>query len=395
MRGKGHTISALESLMALWRVIFALILRDIRTRWGSTPAYVVTFLFPLVHILVLVAMWVVLGRISPYGESNILWFSVSMIPFITFSYVSRFLIIHVIHNKVVLAFPIFKITDILFSGLILEIFNVCVVVMILCAGSRTDELKYCSRTCCGQALKNAVTLKERQPDTDIVILYRDIRTYGFAEKLYKEARAKGIRFVPYTPENKPVVARDGDGLRCDIYEPGLKKIITSKPELVVLAPGTVPADSARALGLLLKVPVNEDGFFVETHAKLGPIDFPAQGIYLCGGAHSPKSIDEAICQAQGAVARAATVLSRDNLMAGGVVAAVDQERCAACLTCLRICPYGVPAIDGTGKAAIEPVQCHGCGSCAGECPNKAIQLQHYKDHQVLEKIRSLFREVPT
>jgi len=134
MRGKGHTISALESLMALWRVIFALILRDIRTRWGSTPAYVVTFLFPLVHILVLVAMWVVLGRISPYGESNILWFSVSMIPFITFSYVSRFLIIHVIHNKVVLAFPIFKITDILFSGLILEIFNVCVVVMILCAG---------------------------------------------------------------------------------------------------------------------------------------------------------------------------------------------------------------------------------------------------------------------
>jgi len=267
------------------------------------------------------------------------------------------------------------------------------IVMIQCAGSRNDELKYCSRTCCGQALKNAVALKKRQPDTDIVILYRDIRTYGFMEKLYKEARAKGIRFVPYKPDNKPVVARDGKDLRCDIFEPGLNTVVTVRPDLVVLAPGTVPSDTARALGLLLKVPVNEDGFFVETHAKLGPVDFPTQGIYLCGGAHSPKAIDEAICQAQGAVARAATILSRANLMAGGVVAAVDQDKCAACLTCVRICPYGVPAIDASGKAVIEPVQCHGCGSCAGECPNKAIELQHYKDHQVLEKIRSLFREV--
>lgn len=129
---RSRSISAIESLKAIWRVIFSLVLRDIRTRWGSTPAYVITFLFPLVHIMALVGMWVLFGRISPYGESNILWFSVSMIPFITFSYVSRFLIIHVLHNKVVLAFPIFKITDIIFSGLILEIFNICVVVMILC-----------------------------------------------------------------------------------------------------------------------------------------------------------------------------------------------------------------------------------------------------------------------
>ncbi|MDR7868500.1 MAG: FAD-dependent oxidoreductase [Sporomusaceae bacterium] len=267
------------------------------------------------------------------------------------------------------------------------------IVMIQCAGSRNDELNYCSRTCCGQALKNAIALKERQPDTDIFILYRDIRTYGFMEKLYKEARAKGIRFILYTPDRKPVVTRDGDGLCCDFYEPSLKTIIAVKPELVVLAPGTVPSDTARGLGMLLKVPVNEDGFFVETHAKLGPIDFPTQGIYLCGGAHSPKSVDEAICQAQGAVARAATILSRDNLMAGGVVATVDQDKCAACLTCVRICPYSVPRIDASWKAYIEPVQCHGCGSCAGECPNKAIQLQHYKDHQVLDKIRGLFKEV--
>ncbi|MDT8902566.1 FAD-dependent oxidoreductase [Anaeroselena agilis] len=266
------------------------------------------------------------------------------------------------------------------------------IVMIQCAGSRTDELKYCSRTCCGQALKNAVALKERQPDTDIYILYRDIRTYGFMEKLYKEARAKGIRFVLYTPDRRPVVTRDGDGLRCDFYEPSLKTVISVNPGLVVLAPGTVPSDTSRSLGMLLKVPVNEDGFFVETHAKLGPIDFPSQGIYLCGGAHSPKSVDEAICQAQGAAARAATILTQDNLMAGGVVASVDQEKCAACLTCVRVCPYSVPRIDASGKAYIEPVQCHGCGSCAGECPNKAIELQHYKDHQVLEKIRGLFRE---
>ncbi|PPD14886.1 MAG: hypothetical protein CTY25_08820 [Methylobacterium sp.] len=128
------SLSYMQTLKALWRVIFALMLRDIRTRWGSTPAYVITFLFPLVHILALVGIWVAVGRLSPYGESNILWFSVSMIPFITFSYVSRFLIIHMIHNKVVLGFPIFKITDIIFSGLILEVFNITVVVFILCAG---------------------------------------------------------------------------------------------------------------------------------------------------------------------------------------------------------------------------------------------------------------------
>jgi heterodisulfide reductase subunit A-like polyferredoxin len=267
------------------------------------------------------------------------------------------------------------------------------IVMIQCAGSRTDDLRYCSRTCCSQAVKTALQLKTRQPDSDIYILYRDVRTYGFRERYYQEARAKGIRFLAYTPDQKPVVSKTDAGLRCEVYEPSLRTTVSLAPDLVVLSSGTVPAGGARSLATMLKVPVNEDGFFVETHAKLGPMDFPSQGIYLCGGAHGPKALDETIFQAEGAVARAATILSQENLMAGGVVATVDQDKCAACLTCVRICPYNVPRIDDSGKAYIEPVQCHGCGSCAGECPNKAIQLPHYKDNQVLDKIRGLFAEV--
>lgn len=267
------------------------------------------------------------------------------------------------------------------------------VVMIQCAGSRTDDLKYCSRTCCSQAVKTALQLKERQPETDIFILYRDIRTYGFRERYYQEARAKGIRFLAYTPDRRPVVSRTAAGLTCEVYEPGLKATVALAPDLVVLSSGTVPAAGAHSLATMLKVPVNEDGFFVETHAKLGPMDFPSQGIYLCGGAHGPKALEETIFQAEGAVARAATILAQKSLMAGGIVATVDQDKCAACLTCVRICPYNVPCIDDGGKAYIEPVQCHGCGSCAGECPNKAIQLPHYKDNQVLDKIRGLFAGV--
>ena len=211
--------------------------------------------------------------------------------------------------------------------------------------------------------------------------------------LWALARAKGIRFIPYSLDRKPVITKDGDALLCEIYERNINVNITLHPDFLVLSPGTVPSATARSLGTTLKVTANEDGFFVETHAKLGPIDFPSQGIFLCGGAHAPKSISESIYQAQGAVARAATILSQENLMAGGVVAIVDQNKCAACLTCVRICPYQVPRIDENFKAFIEPVQCFGCGSCAGECPNKAIQLQHYKDDQVLDKIRGMFREV--
>ena len=267
------------------------------------------------------------------------------------------------------------------------------VVMIQCAGSRDEQLRYCSRTCCSQAVKNALLLKQQQPDAEIYILYRDMRTYGFMERYYKEARLKGIHFIRYTPDRKPVITAASDRLDCTIYDQTLHVTLQLTPELIVLSSGAVPSATARSLGTLLKVPVNEDGFFVETHAKLGPMDFPSQGIFLCGGAHSPKAINESIYQAEGAAARAATILSQEQLMAGGVVAVVDQDKCAACLTCVRICPYSVPRISEEGKAAIEAVQCHGCGSCAGECPNKAIQLQHYKDDQVLDKIRSLFKEV--
>ncbi|MBC7347375.1 MAG: 4Fe-4S binding protein, partial [Clostridia bacterium] len=160
--------------------------------------------------------------------------------------------------------------------------------------------------------------------------------------------------------------------------------------LVVLATGAVVPADVEKLANQLKLTRNEDGFFVEMHAKLGPMDCPSPGIFLCGSAHAPKRLDEVIAQAQGAAARAATILSQRELMVGGVVAVVEPEKCAACLTCVRVCPYGVPRINAQHVAEINAVQCQGCGTCAGECPAKAIQLEHYRDEQLMAKVAGLF-----
>ncbi|HEY3313911.1 MAG TPA: FAD-dependent oxidoreductase [Bacillota bacterium] len=274
------------------------------------------------------------------------------------------------------------------------------VVFLQCVGSRDETHKYCSRTCCGQSVRNAIIVKEKNPEAEVYILYRDVRTYGFLEQYYREAREKGVTFVQWDEEAKPeAVVRGGEG-QGGQGGPGGRLVVrvrdgaTGRPieidtDLLVLATGTAPAEGVRELGTMLKVPVNEDGFFLETHIKLMPMDFPSQGIFLCGAAHSPKFVDEAIYQAQGAVARALAFLSKTELSVGGVVAKVEEEKCAACLTCVRVCPFSVPLINERGKAEINSVQCQGCGTCAGECPAKAIQLQHYKDEQILAKIGGL------
>ncbi|GAW91843.1 FAD-dependent oxidoreductase [Calderihabitans maritimus] len=268
------------------------------------------------------------------------------------------------------------------------------VVMIQCVGSRDEERKYCSRTCCAQSIKNALKIKELSPNTQVYILYRDIRTYGFMEEYYKEAREKGVVFIHYDPERKPELRQRNVGvLELEIFDEAAGSNIVLWPDQVVLATATVAPDGIQSLASMLKLTLNEDQFFVETHAKLGPIDFPSAGIFLCGAAHSPKFVSEAIYQAQGAVARACTILSKENLMVGGVVATVDEEKCAACLTCVRACPYNVPRINERFVAEINAVQCQGCGTCAAECPAKAIQLQHYKDEQLLAKVAGLFGEV--
>jgi heterodisulfide reductase subunit A-like polyferredoxin len=267
------------------------------------------------------------------------------------------------------------------------------IVMIQCVGSRDETNRYCSRTCCAESVKNALAVKKRNPKAEVVVLYRDLRTYGLMEHFYRRAREAGVLFIRFPDERPPLVSRPESPtgrLAVEVMDGATGEMVALSPDLIVLAAATVPSDGARELASLLKVPVNEDGFFLETHAKLSPMDFPSQGVYLCGGAHSPKFATESVYQAQGAAARAATILSQTNLMVGGVVATVDGEKCAACLTCVRVCPFSVPRINLEGEAEIEAVACQGCGTCASECPGKAIQLQHYNDTQLLAKVAGVF-----
>jgi heterodisulfide reductase subunit A-like polyferredoxin len=275
------------------------------------------------------------------------------------------------------------------------------VVMIQCVGPWDDDPSipfYCSRVCCSVAVKNAIAIKDRRPDTQVVVLFKEMRTYGFQEALYTAARRKGVIFVRYDDQTKPQVQREDGRLRVSVMDPALGEELILQPDLLVLSEAVVPANGSRDLAELMKFSCTLEGFFLEAHVKLRPVDFPAEGLFLCGTAHYPKLLNEAISQAQAAAARAATILSRDALEVGGVVAVVEAEKCTGCLTCVRICPYNVPRIDPTrvgaggirGVAEIEAAACQGCGICAGECPAKAIQLDHYRDEQVLAQEGALF-----
>ncbi|MGC8944882.1 MAG: FAD-dependent oxidoreductase [Anaerolineae bacterium] len=268
------------------------------------------------------------------------------------------------------------------------------VVMIQCVGPAE---RYCSRICCTTALKNALMLKRHKPQARVTVIYRDIRTFGFKERTYQEARRAGVIFIRYDFDRKPEVKIADSRLQVRVWEPVLGEELVLEPDLVVLSMPVVPSPGARELAARLKLPVDLDGFFLEAHVKLRPVDFATDGFFLAGMAHYPKFLGEAIAQAQAAAARAATVLGRDYLEVGGVVAQVDAEKCVGCLTCVRICPYRVPHIRAdlvgvggiVGAAYIEPAQCHGCGVCVGECPAKAIQLLHYRDVEMEAKIEAL------
>ncbi len=287
------------------------------------------------------------------------------------------------------------------------------VVMIQCVGPAE---RYCGRICCAVALKNALKLKRLNPAADITVLYRDLRAYGFQERLYMRARQLGVRFIRYDFDRKPVVELETSDFKfqtsnCElptanaalvvrVREPILNADIELRPDLLVLSMPLVPAQGARELGSKLKVPVDADGWFLEAHVKLRPVDFASEGVFMAGVAHYPKLLDETIVQAKAAASRAATILTRRALTAGGAVAVVDPARCTGCLTCARICPYSVPKINAAltgvgglaGAAHIEPAICQGCGICASECPAKAIQLMHYRDAQVRAKVGALFEE---
>jgi heterodisulfide reductase subunit A-like polyferredoxin len=269
------------------------------------------------------------------------------------------------------------------------------VVMIQCVGPGET---YCARTCCATALKNALELKRRDPAAQVTVLYRDLRTYGFKERVYTEARRQGVRFVRYDFEHRPAVSVDANGVQVTVRDPVLGAELRLQPDLLVLSMPLVPAPGARELAARLKVPLDMDGFFLEAHPKLRPVDFTSDGLFMAGAAHYPKFLDESIAQAQAAAARASGILAQPSVETNARVALVDAARCTGCLTCVRICPYGVPQVRADragvgqimGAAYIEPAACHGCGICASECPARAIQLLHYRDAQMIDKIDALF-----
>ena len=266
------------------------------------------------------------------------------------------------------------------------------VVMVQCAGSRDAQRPYCSRICCGQAIKNARALKALRPGVRVDVLYRDIRSYGLSELEYLAARKAGVNFMRYDPETNPLeVSFENGKPTATIRDVSVQANVRLTADLLVLSVGVDPADTEE-LATQLKTPRNEAGFFIEGHAKLRPVDFATEGLFLAGLAHYPKSIPETISQAKAAVARAATILAKDRLRLSGIVSYVNPDHCAVCLTCVRACPYGVPVINEEHAAEINPALCHGCGICVAECPAKTITLRHYTHGQLMAKIEALPEE---
>jgi heterodisulfide reductase subunit A len=276
------------------------------------------------------------------------------------------------------------------------------VVMIQCVRS-PQATDYCSRICCTNSIKNAIRIKLLNPKCQVIVLYKDIITYGFREQYYTEARRRGVIFVRYDDQTQPSVEEVDGKLRVTVQEPMLKETLAFEPDLLALNMAVVPSSGAAELAEVLDVPLSSEGFFMEAHVKMRPMDFTEEGVFVAGMAHYPKFIEEAIAHAQATAGRALTILSRDPLFVGGSVAMVDEERCVGCLTCVRTCPFGIPEIYAdrngvggiTGAAFIDPALCQGCGTCTGECPAKAIHLLSYSDEQILAQGLGAWRvEVP-
>ncbi|MCA1988400.1 MAG: FAD-dependent oxidoreductase, partial [Desulfarculus sp.] len=263
------------------------------------------------------------------------------------------------------------------------------VVMIQCVGSREPDHPYCSRICCTQAAANALAIKRLRPETEVTVLFRDMRTYALKELAYQEARKAGVRFVRFDPDQPPEVASGPEGLTVTVFDQIFRQPLEINAQRLVLSAAVRPREDMAELATALKLPRDSDGFFMEAHLKLRPVDFVNAGFFVAGAAHGPKFIEEVIAQANAAAARAATVLAQERMPVGGEVAVVDAERCVACLTCVRTCPYGVPQINAEGVAYIDPAACQGCGNCASACPRKLIQVQHHTDQQIMAKVLAL------
>ena len=256
------------------------------------------------------------------------------------------------------------------------------VVMIQCVGSRDAAHPYCSRVCCASAIKNALALKQLNLNTRVVVLYRDMRTYGFRELYYQQAREAGVIFIRYPDGTNPEVTVENGTIAVAVTDGSTNRPLKLQPDLLVLSTGIAPSDDNLLLSGLLRTALTSDGFFLEAHPKLRPVDLANEGEYLCGLAHSPRFIDETIAQAKAVAGRAATVLSRSFLEIAGQVAKVNPSACVACATCVKVCPYGAPMINELNKAEIQGAKCMGCGSCAAVCPARTIKLQHQEEEYV-------------
>ena len=266
-------------------------------------------------------------------------------------------------------------------------------VFIQCVGSRNEERPYCSRVCCTHSIDNAIELKKRNPNMDVFIIYRDIRTYGERELLYKEARELGVIFIRYNLDEKPLVAIKGGKLTVTLNDHVLNQTVEIETDLLTLATAIVPRKDER-LANFFKVPLNDEGFFVEKHAKLGPAEFATSGVFLCGSGHYPKPINEAITQGRAAASRALTLLAKkDSLFTSGTIAEVNPMNCSQCGVCVSICPYSAPSFiaEGrfAGKAEINPVLCKGCGLCVASCRSGALHLKGFDTNQIFSQIFAL------
>jgi heterodisulfide reductase subunit A len=269
------------------------------------------------------------------------------------------------------------------------------VVMIQCVGSRDNERPYCSRVCCAEAIKNALRIKALSPQTPVYVLYRDIRTYGFKESYYTQARQQGVIFVRYEEDRKPEVSRNGHGLEVSVFDQTLGMPLAISADLVVLSAGICPDEGNRQIAQFLKVPLNNEGFFLEAHMKLRPVEFMTDGVFLCGLAHSAKTIEESILQAQAAAARAATILSQDSLELGANISQVIEEKCDGCAYCVDTCPFKAITLfeylwQGSVKKVVEANEtiCKGCGCCQATCPKCGILIKGFTLDQIQAQIHA-------
>ena len=266
------------------------------------------------------------------------------------------------------------------------------VVMIQCVGSRNEDYPECSRICCQNAVKNALRIKELNPDTQVYVLYRDMRTYGLLEDYYTRAREKGVIFIRFNQETPPDVKAEAEGLMVTVKDHVLQRDLRIRADALALSAG-MRAEETTELSNIMKLNRNPEGYFIEAHVKLRPVDMLGEGIFLCGTAHGPKLISEAISQAHAAASRATTFLALGEIKLSAITARVDTDNCVRCLTCVRSCPFDVPVFDEKEKVIkIDEALCHGCGVCACVCPRRAIQLNFYEDDQINCKIDALLAE---